>query len=387
MKYLLVLCFAYLHINAFSQNEGIEFRGESWNQILDEAKSQNKIIFVDAYTTWCGPCKWMNANVFPEPEVGSMYNENFINVKLDMEKGEGIDFAKQYNVNAFPTLLFINGKGEMVHKSLGARDADKFITLGLEAMDDESNLLGLQKKHNAGNKLPSFLKKYTSTLLSANLDAMSIANEYFETQNDWLSADNKSLIGDLAGFDLDSKYFQFMLENRNAFEEHLGIQRFEQQLDGAIGSKSGRNATLESMTEMYKKYYPDTWERRVAKYTLSKQMYKDDADSQKQFLDGAVAYINKYNISDVTFLNSMAWRVYEITDNPMYLLEAKKWALKSIAGESNFYNNDTAAAIYYALKQKDEALHFAGVAIQLAMKDKMDYSETSALIEKIKLLP
>jgi uncharacterized protein YyaL (SSP411 family) len=59
-----------------------------------KAKKENKLIFVDAYASWCGPCKLMVKNIFPLKTVGDYYNSHFINAKIDMEKGEGIELAK-----------------------------------------------------------------------------------------------------------------------------------------------------------------------------------------------------------------------------------------------------------------------------------------------------
>ncbi len=385
MKRLLqVLCVLTLTLSLNAQDH-IEFRKDGWDQALKDAKAMNKIIFVDAYTTWCGPCKWMSKNVFPQKDVADFYNESFINMKLDMEKGEGLKFAKDYQVRAYPTLLYIDGDGEVVHKSLGSRDAEKFIELGHAALDPETNLKGLKTKYNKGVRSADFLKSYTKTLLMANMDASTIANEYFNGQKDWNTEENRELVFELSGYDLDNKYFQYMLNNRAVYEEAYP-EMFDQKLDAAIGGALGRNATLESTTEMYKQYYPDSWEQKVASLTLRKKMYSDDPATREEFLEGSVAYIDKYQISDWSFLNSMAWRVYEISDNPKYLMEAKNWALKSIQGQSNFYNNDTVAALYYKLKQKHEALHFAMMAVELAKADGADYSETSKLIEKIKAL-
>ncbi len=367
---------------SFAQADGIKFRHEGWDEILAEAKANDKIIFVDAYTTWCGPCKWMSANVFPEKMVGTYYNNEFINVKLDMEKGEGIAFAKKYQVRAYPTLLYIDGQGEVVHKSLGSRDADKFLELGKVASDPNANLKGLKARYVSGTKDASFLRQYATTLMLANMDATSIANEYFAGQTDWNTKENAEMVFELAGFDLENKYFKHMLAHRSVYEERFP-DIFDQKLEGAIGSTLGRDASMESTTQMYQKYYPNTWEQKMGEFALRKKMYANDEASKKEFLEGAVAYIHKYQISDWSFLNSMAWRVYEISDNPMYLMEAKNWALKSIQDESNFFNNDTAAALYYKLKQKDEAMHFALMAVELAKAEKADYSETTLLIEKI----
>lgn len=95
----------------------------TFDQALKEAAKKKKIIFVDAFTTWCGPCKMLNNTTFKDVKAGEFFNENFINLKLDMEKGEGPAFAMKYSVRAYPTLLFINSKGEVVHKTLGYKDA------------------------------------------------------------------------------------------------------------------------------------------------------------------------------------------------------------------------------------------------------------------------
>ena len=62
--------------------DGIKFEQGNWANTLAKAKAENKIVFVDAYTTWCGPCKKMDAETFPDKMVGDFYNKNFINCLL-----------------------------------------------------------------------------------------------------------------------------------------------------------------------------------------------------------------------------------------------------------------------------------------------------------------
>lgn len=108
---------------AFGQ---IQFFEGTWEKAVESAAKAQKLIFVDAYTEWCGPCKAMAAYTFTDMGVGKYFNDNFINVQLDMEKGEGTTFARDYGVYAYPTLLFINPNNkEVVHKVLGFRDAAK----------------------------------------------------------------------------------------------------------------------------------------------------------------------------------------------------------------------------------------------------------------------
>lgn len=111
-------------------NGQISFFHGTWEEALKKAKAENKLIFVDAYASWCGPCKWMARNAFQDGDVGKFFNDNFINVKMDMERGEGPTFAGKYPVRAYPTLMFIDGDGKQAHKMEGALDASQLLSLG-----------------------------------------------------------------------------------------------------------------------------------------------------------------------------------------------------------------------------------------------------------------
>jgi len=104
--------------------KGIHFKeGASFASILKKAKAENKPIFIDFYTTWCAPCKWMEKDVFELDQVGDLFNENFINVKVDAEKGEGPTLTAQFGVMGFPTLVYLDSNGDMVESQLGMAGA------------------------------------------------------------------------------------------------------------------------------------------------------------------------------------------------------------------------------------------------------------------------
>lgn len=110
--------------------EGIRFVEENWAKAKAEAKKQNKLIFLDAYTSWCGPCKMLKRNTFPDKEAGEFFNKNFINVALDMEKGDGPAVAQTYQVNAYPTLIITDADGNLVTYTRGYIDAKQLIEFG-----------------------------------------------------------------------------------------------------------------------------------------------------------------------------------------------------------------------------------------------------------------
>ena len=112
---------------AKNAEKGIQFTEGSWSSLLKKAKKENKLIFLDAYTTWCGPCKQLQKNVFTRDDVAATFNGNFINVKIDMEAGEGPSLARRYPIEGYPTLFFINGKGKVVKQLLGYQQPQDLI--------------------------------------------------------------------------------------------------------------------------------------------------------------------------------------------------------------------------------------------------------------------
>ncbi len=116
-----------------AMNEELLFTTGEWNDVLSKAKKSGKYIFVDAYATWCGPCKKLKSTTFKEQEVISYFNENFINFSIDTEKGSGIMLSKKWEVLMYPTLLFFDSNGKLLFKHEGFVDGNKLIELGKQA--------------------------------------------------------------------------------------------------------------------------------------------------------------------------------------------------------------------------------------------------------------
>lgn len=111
-------------------SSGIRFDKMTMKKALEKAKSSGKLVFIDVHTTWCGPCKEMARTTFQSDEVGKVFNEKFINLKLDAENdADGKEVSKTYSVSAYPTLLFINGEGRLVKKLVGKQSEEKLLSI------------------------------------------------------------------------------------------------------------------------------------------------------------------------------------------------------------------------------------------------------------------
>lgn len=110
--------------------EGIQFFTGTWQQALDKAKKENKVIFLDAFASWCGPCKMMKHKTFTDKGVADFYNKNFVNVAIDMEKGEGPALAEKYGVDSYPSLIYIKADGKAMGKVVGYHKPKDFLGIG-----------------------------------------------------------------------------------------------------------------------------------------------------------------------------------------------------------------------------------------------------------------
>ncbi len=107
--------------------EGMIFTEGTFAEICAKAKKEKKNIFFDAYASWCGPCKLLKRDVFTSKTAGDFFNKKFINVAMDMEKGEGAALGPAFQITAYPTLLILNHKGEIIGRTMGYQSAEKLI--------------------------------------------------------------------------------------------------------------------------------------------------------------------------------------------------------------------------------------------------------------------
>ena len=125
----IILFFSLFTCLSFSKNieTGVRFEQITFENAIIEAKKYNKLLFIDCYADWCGPCKILTRDFFTDEKVGEFYNQNFISLKMNMEEEEGIKLGELYSVTSYPTLLYINPHSlKVVYKAIGLSGVTNF---------------------------------------------------------------------------------------------------------------------------------------------------------------------------------------------------------------------------------------------------------------------
>lgn len=232
MKYGLLFSLLVL-LSGQSLAQGIEFFKGSWEEAVAKAEAEDKLIFIDAYASWCGPCKRMSANVFPNERVGEFYNKNFVCLKWDMEKDDhGIKFRRKYPVNAFPTLYYIDFTGEVVQNIRGAQQVDKFIETGKEALKkvDRSDLYATD--YEKGDRNPELVYNYIKALNKVGKSSLKVTNDFLRTRPDLTNEKNLKIVYE-GTLEADSKVFETLIENRTRIESIFGKSEVEARIVNA----------------------------------------------------------------------------------------------------------------------------------------------------------
>lgn len=171
--FLWCVCLFLLSSVLVAQQRFVKFETGTLADALVKAKIENKLVFLDTYTSWCSACKWMDKTTFREDRVADFFNAHFVNVKFDTEKGEGIEIKKRYpDIYSYPTYFILDTAGCELHRIIGGGLPDEFIEKVKAGIDPQTCLSGFEQKYKTGNRERDFILSY--------LDALNLAGQYQE---------------------------------------------------------------------------------------------------------------------------------------------------------------------------------------------------------------
>lgn len=205
---------------AVSLQAQTNFRAISYDQALKVAAQENKQVFIDFYTDWCGPCKKMAASTFPDKAVGDYMNPRYVCIQINAEK-EGVDLAKKFGVKAYPSFFIVDTKGNIVFPMVGYMEPDAFLAKIKGAADPAMTPKGIADRYLSGERTPEIVNSYALQKMEAGAESegFDIVHAYFRSLSNKqkLKAENAFLFLRYT-ISLDDEMAKFMLDNLDKFE-------------------------------------------------------------------------------------------------------------------------------------------------------------------------
>ncbi len=418
-------------VSNINKAQGIDWvAGLTWKEVKEKAKKENKYIFIDAFATWCKPCKKMDKETFPQPEVVDILNNNFISVKVQMDKtksdaawvqtwyDDAAMVKKQYHVRSFPTYVFLSPQGEVSHLITGFKDVTEFVKEtnialqpGRKYSDPNEEYFILLDEYNQGKKnyktMPLLFKK-AQEMKDANV-LKAVSKDYREylknvREKKWYTKDNIEFLTAHALTSTSPFYKMFFLKGKrvdkimgqNGYSQSFIDQIIKREIaEPFLGKKFGGarmiggkenliEADWDGLYEAIKTKYNDDYAKR--NLLEAQILWYETHFNRKKLVESLFLALAEYHIDPISTegprsikrINSNLWKVFLSVNDTSILQLATRWMEQAvkICPENVFQFAlcaDTYANLLYKTKRLPEAIYWEERAIQTAKELKNDY--------------
>jgi len=372
----------------FSQ-QSIKFEESNFASILAKAKTEKKLVFMDAYASWCGPCKLMEKNVFTDKNVADFYNKNFINVRIDMEKGEGKELAMKYGVRSYPTFLFLNAEGEIVGKELGYIKSEEFLELGKKNNNPQLVNTNLKDEFLKGKLDQAGLLNFISLYASKDpVLAKQASEKYFSNKKDESFSGEE--VNALLNFtqSVDDANYKVFVANKAAITELLPENNYKQFDNYLKLMKLVTSATNEKTKTIDDSKVLKDGEGLFPKDELIKSLniyklnYYSAHENFPAYEKTALEYYKNPDEFNNNELLGAASTLAEKSTDRIALQTAARWAEKVVMSQESYDSTSILATLYDKLGKKEEAKMFAGMAANFAKEENKDATKMNEILNK-----
>ncbi len=406
----------------------VDFKVVTLEDAIKMAREQGKPLFIDSYAKWCTPCKKMD-QVFRDGEVAELLNENFVNVKVNMDQPYGKEYQKRYGVVFLPTFLFLDENGNPEIK------VDRVLTK-YELIAYANHALGkiryasppstqvattsttrtttptarktttvkkttptnttTKRKETVTRRAPAVTTKpveeekilYVLEGEDMNPDVLyqeayfrmqmmdeshwTVAEQYLKTQDQWGTERNMRFIFDFVRH-TDSPEFDYIIKNRNAFNKLIGKDNIDRSIDIIVYTRINQGIPRPDLNEAIKLYeYTNASDPvgRAYKYYVKRKIDENDSKNMGQILKDYMLIVEN---KDAKIVNLYARYVAKSTNKKKELepaVLAMEKVLSKYKEEADYWN--TAAVLYTKTKDPSKAIRCANNAIKLTPQSEQE---------------
>lgn len=355
------------------KNSGINFQSTPLSDALASAKSKDKLVFLVMCVEWSEPCDILAGYTLTDEKVGAYFNDNFINVRYNMDN-EGMDsLADRYAVNSYPTMLFLNAMGEVVHQGCGAMNTGELLKLG-RASTSDMNLKSAFRRFDEGELDPVFLIQFSQMLQDACISSGFIVDEYFKSASSeqMISQEGWDIVN-LNAIDPYGKPFQFLLNNKSAFEALVGKDTVDAKIYGVLIDQlidiyEGNDITLfasQAILALIEKYDFEGDDELTSLAYLKIHDLKGDWSGYAQ---AVLQVVKQQEVRDPDQLNEFGWKFYIYVNDRDALAQAVGWMDNVVNAYPAPTYMDTYASLLYKTGDKKKAVKMSKLALKQAEK-------------------
>lgn len=387
-----------------AQEKGVHFEHElSWAGVQAKARAENKYLFVDCFTTWCGPCRFMSTTIFPQEESGNFFNDKFVSVEVQLDttakdndhvKGwyaDAHDIMTRYAVRAFPTYLIFAPDGQVLHRMVGSTvTAKAFIEETGKVFDTTKQYYTQLQQFQHGRRDSAFLRRLADQSLDIYdlRDGTPVFTAWLATQRSPFTPAGMHFLESYTQHTSDPGFAIFLRQPAEV-DKLMGAGRAErlvndillrQYVQPQLRSAVANGPDWKAIEKAIAAQYPELAGEVTAR---GKVMYYEGKKDWPHFQPAIVAYMQKYGAHvSPEELNNYAWDVFSNCADMSCVADALDWSKRSFKDQPNPAFIDTYANILYKLGKKDDAITWEQKALDLASgEDRAGYQAT---LEKMK---
>lgn len=432
MKFIVFLLFI-LPVILFGQPTGLQKNGSgiqwaqylSWEEIFEKAKNEQKYIFIDCYTTWCGPCRLMDSIVYVDKEVGQLFMDKFISIKVQMDKTKkdniqvknwykiADSISKIYRIRAFPSLIFLSPNGNIVKKVSGYKNVNDFISIAKSSLIDDKDYLdqyavfdSLVIEYNNGKRNYNVMLYMIKT--AKELGDLELVNELSTEYYKMLQVSKESELYSKANIEFiasniksaKDKLFRLFYPDARKVNTLMGRETFARSVIDRVIQLEIINPLVKSKPSdmepdwdylnivILKKFRRSFADRNVL--DLKRRWYLYQLQSGREqfkdlYIESNIKYINGHidttDLNNESVINGFAYDIiFKLSTDTSQIKLALKWMEGVIRRTQNSYPffasaaMDTYANLLYKLGQVDSAIEWEKKAITLAKTVNTDWA-------------
>jgi thioredoxin-related protein len=383
LKLSVVLVMIVVAYNGIAQPV-IKFQEIGFNDALTKSKAGGKPVFMMCYASWCSHCNNMKRTIFTDSVVAAYYNNTFICISQDMEKGAGPELQKSLKIQSYPTFIFFDGT-TAIYRVAGEFDAANFITQGRSALTPQLQLpyLKLQFEKDVSNYTTTL--EYLKALKKGGLDYSDVVKKYFSTQSDQqlLSAQNWRMIAQGVN-DIGSREFQFVLSHQAEFSTLASPERVERKIIAVVSDllsplvAAKDTIVYASARQKVTALHLNKVDSLVFVYDL---LLDQVTGNWTAYNTTTVNNVEKYVYNNYQQLNTIVGNYISHVSGDAALAGAEKWMRHSLDLHHEYGSWILAANLYKKLKNKQQAIAMANNARDLAIHNQWEHADADLLLK------